>query len=141
VKAVASPARSGAGTLKFRTYRLIRHPLRLSVTRSNATIGNIPTYASLRNAPARLFVLGATSLIGSFFVTLCVAQNIGLRPSRRMKSNVDAMSRINEAEVKIEGWLADPGGDATRSAIWYSHTAHFLRHLFLSYTPVAGCRL
>ena len=30
-----------------------------------------------------------------------------------MAANIDAMRRINDREVVAQGWLADPGGDAT----------------------------
>jgi hypothetical protein len=30
-----------------------------------------------------------------------------------MAANIDGMSRINDREVVVNGWLADPGGDAT----------------------------
>jgi hypothetical protein len=82
-------------------------------------------------------ICGAAVLFGSFFITLWltepeprperledqrisnysdlsnVAQNVGLRLSEQMKGGVDVISRINEREVKIEGWLADPQGNST----------------------------
>jgi hypothetical protein len=42
-----------------------------------------------------------------------IADDIGLTRSRRMAGNIDQISRINDREVKIAGWLADPEGDAT----------------------------
>jgi hypothetical protein len=38
---------------------------------------------------------------------------LGLSRGRQMDGNVDAISRINDREVAIRGWLADSGGDAT----------------------------
>jgi hypothetical protein len=38
---------------------------------------------------------------------------VGLRFSRRINGNIDAINRINERDVSITGWLADPEGDAT----------------------------
>ena len=34
-----------------------------------------------------------------------------------MNGSVDGISRINDREVKISGWLADPDGDATPLSI------------------------
>jgi hypothetical protein len=82
-------------------------------------------------------ICGAAVLFGSFFITLWLtepesrperledqrisnysdlsnaAQNVGLRLSVQMQGVVDAISRINEREVKIVGWLADPQGNST----------------------------
>ena len=41
------------------------------------------------------------------------AISLGLSRSRQMAANIDAMRRINDREVVAQGWLADPGGDAT----------------------------
>ena len=41
------------------------------------------------------------------------AQNVGLRLSRQLKGNADVISRINEREVSMAGWLVDPEGDST----------------------------
>ena len=84
---------------------------------------------------------GAVVLCGSFFITLWLtepeappqrledqrishyndlptaAQNAGLRYSEQMKGNVDVFSRINEGEVKVDGWIADPLGDSTPSKV------------------------
>ena len=38
---------------------------------------------------------------------------LGLKRSSQMKGNIDAISRTNDREVMISGWLADPEGDAT----------------------------
>ena len=38
------------------------------------------------------------------------AQNVGLRSSEQMKGYVDHISRINEREVNMAGWLMDPQG-------------------------------
>ena len=38
------------------------------------------------------------------------AQNVGLRLSEQMQGYVDAISRINEREVIMSGWLMDPQG-------------------------------
>ena len=46
------------------------------------------------------------------------AQNAGLRYSEQMKGNVDWFSRINEREVKVDGWVADPLGDSTPSKLF-----------------------
>src|SRR6516164_5696352 len=85
---------------------------------------------------------GAVVLCGSFFITLWLtepeappqrledqrishyndlptaAQNAGLRYSEQMKGSVDALSRINEREVKIGGWVVDPLGDSTPSKVF-----------------------
>jgi hypothetical protein len=85
------------------------------------------------------FIGGAAVLLGSFVVTLWLTepqspsarlkdqrisnyadilratQEAGLHSSPEMQGNIDAISRINEREVKIEGWLADPGGNSTPS--------------------------
>jgi hypothetical protein len=82
---------------------------------------------------------GAVVLCGSFFSTLWLtepeaapqrledqrisyysdlptaSQNAGLRYSEQMKGNVEGFSRINEREVKVSGWVADPLGDSTPS--------------------------
>jgi hypothetical protein len=82
-------------------------------------------------------ICGAAVLFSSFFITLWLtepeapperledqrisnysdlsnaAQNVGLRLSVQMQGVVDAISRINEREVKIVGWLADPQGNST----------------------------
>ena len=42
-----------------------------------------------------------------------VAEEIGLKLSGGMAGIIDKISRINEREVTITGWLADPQGDAT----------------------------
>src|SRR5690348_16205633 len=36
------------------------------------------------------------------------AAKAGLRPARSFTGSVDALTRINEQEVKAAGWLADP---------------------------------
>jgi hypothetical protein len=41
------------------------------------------------------------------------AQNVGLRLSEHMKGVIDLISRINEREVNMTGWLADPNGNST----------------------------
>ncbi len=41
------------------------------------------------------------------------ARTAGLRPSRRMRSAIDVVSRINERQVSAAGWLADPEGDGS----------------------------
>jgi len=41
------------------------------------------------------------------------AISLGLQSSRQMSANIDGISRINDREVVVRGWLADPGGDAT----------------------------
>ena len=46
------------------------------------------------------------------------AQNAGLRYSEQMKGNVDWFSRINEREVKVDGWVADPLGNSTPSKLF-----------------------
>jgi len=42
-----------------------------------------------------------------------VAKEIELKLSRDMAGSIDNISRRNEREVTIVGWLADPQGDAT----------------------------
>jgi hypothetical protein len=85
-------------------------------------------------------------LVGSFFATLWLADSgvrdersaaeqlanssifnrsdlieaavaAGLHRSTQMKGVVDAMTRVNDREVRINGWLADPDGDATAAAV------------------------
>ena len=46
------------------------------------------------------------------------AQNAGLRYSEQMKGNVDWFSRINEREVKVDGWVADPLVNSTPSKLF-----------------------
>jgi len=41
----------------------------------------------------------------------------GLRSSTQMKGTVESMTRVTDREVTINGWLADPEGDATPVAI------------------------
>jgi len=41
------------------------------------------------------------------------AGSVGLRFSRRLQGNIEAINRINERDVSIAGWFADPEGDAT----------------------------
>jgi hypothetical protein len=38
---------------------------------------------------------------------------VGLRLSPRMKGNIDRVSRTNNRDVTMAGWLADPEGDGT----------------------------
>jgi hypothetical protein len=85
---------------------------------------------------------GAVVLCGSFFITLWLtkpeahpqrledqrishysdlptaAQNAGLRYAQEMKWSVDEFSRVNEREVKVGGWVADPLGDSTPSKVF-----------------------
>jgi hypothetical protein len=85
---------------------------------------------------------GAVVLCGSFFSTLWLtepeaapqrledqrishyndlptaAQNARLRYSKEMQWSVDEFSRINEREVKVSGWVADPLGDSTPSKMF-----------------------
>jgi hypothetical protein len=85
---------------------------------------------------------GAVVLCGSFFSTLWLtepeaapqrledqrishyndlptaSQNAGLRYSKEMQWRVDEFSRINEREVKVGGWVADPLGDSTPSKMF-----------------------
>jgi hypothetical protein len=37
----------------------------------------------------------------------------GLHLSTQMKGNIDSTTRVNDREVTIKGWFADPEGDAT----------------------------
>jgi hypothetical protein len=41
------------------------------------------------------------------------ARETRLKLSMQMIGNIDAINRINDREVTIAGWLADPDGDAT----------------------------
>jgi hypothetical protein len=43
------------------------------------------------------------------------SQNAGLRYSKEMQWLVDEFNRINEREVKVSGWVADPLGHSTPS--------------------------
>ena len=87
-------------------------------------------------------IIGGAVLCGSFFITLrliepeappqrledqrishyndlpTAAQNAGLRYSEQMKWAIDEFSRINEREVKVRGWVADPLGDSTPSKVF-----------------------
>jgi hypothetical protein len=45
------------------------------------------------------------------------SQNAGLRYSKEMKVGIDEFSRINEREVKVSGWVADPPGDSIPSKL------------------------
>ena len=38
---------------------------------------------------------------------------VGLYSSSSMKGNVDTVSRLNDREVTMKGWVADPNGDAS----------------------------
>jgi hypothetical protein len=38
---------------------------------------------------------------------------VGLHSSSSMKGKVETVSRLNDHEVRINGWVADPDGDAT----------------------------
>ena len=42
-----------------------------------------------------------------------VAGDLELKRSSQMNGSIDGINRINDREVKISGWLADPDGDAT----------------------------
>jgi hypothetical protein len=42
-----------------------------------------------------------------------VAQDAGLRRGQQMSGNIEALTRLNERDVAIAGWLADVNGDAT----------------------------
>ena len=46
------------------------------------------------------------------------AQNAGLRYSQEMKWSVDEFRRVNERQVKVGGWVADPLGDSTPSKMF-----------------------
>jgi hypothetical protein len=90
----------------------------------------------------RVIIGGAVVLCGSFFTTLWLTEpeappqrledqrisyysdlptashKAGLHYSKEMQGNVDGFSRINEGEVKIDGWVADPPlGDSTPSKV------------------------
>jgi hypothetical protein len=41
------------------------------------------------------------------------AVSLGYSRSPQMAANIEGMNRINDREVAAQGWLADPGGDAT----------------------------
>jgi hypothetical protein len=84
-------------------------------------------------------IVGAAALFGSFFITLWLteptaddqskqlaaqriptysdlpkaSQNVGLRLSEQMKGAIDQIKRINERDVNMTGWLADPQGNST----------------------------
>ena len=89
-----------------------------------------------------VYIIGGAVLCGSFFITLrliepeappqrledqrisyysdlpTASQNAGLRYSEQMKWSVDEFSRLNEHEVKVGGWVADPLGDSTPSKMF-----------------------
>jgi hypothetical protein len=56
--------------------------------------------------------------ISYYFDLPTAAQNAGLRYSQEMKGGVDEFSRVNEREVKVGGWVADPSGDSTPSKMF-----------------------
>jgi hypothetical protein len=48
----------------------------------------------------------------------------GLHASSNMKGNIDVMTRVNDREVTIQGWLADPVGDTASMAIIFVGGKH-----------------
>jgi hypothetical protein len=48
----------------------------------------------------------------------------GLHTSSAMKGNIDVMTRVNDREVTIQGWLADPVGDTASIAIIFVDGKH-----------------
>jgi hypothetical protein len=51
--------------------------------------------------------------VGSAAELRQITAEIGLSLSRDMAGSIDGVTRINEREVAMSGWLADPQGDAT----------------------------
>jgi hypothetical protein len=54
----------------------------------------------------------ATSQISNLSDLIEVAVSAGLHRSFQMDGRIESMSRINNSEVAIRGWMADPEGDA-----------------------------
>jgi hypothetical protein len=48
----------------------------------------------------------------------------GLHASSNMNGNIDVMTRVNDREVTIQGWLADPVGDGASMAIVFVGGKH-----------------
>jgi hypothetical protein len=69
-----------------------------------------PKSAADNHSPAERL---AAQSISSYLDLSNAARNAGLHVSREMRGVIDAISRVNEREVSIEGWLADPGGGST----------------------------
>ncbi len=55
----------------------------------------------------------AAQRISSYPDLTKAAQNVGLSLSGQMKGVIDVVERVNEREVHIAGWLADPAGGST----------------------------
>jgi len=53
----------------------------------------------------------ASSQISNLSDLIEVAVSAGLHRSFQMDGRIESMSRINNSEVAIRGWMADPGGD------------------------------
>ncbi len=47
------------------------------------------------------------------------AADADLIPARSLTGALDAITRVNEGEVRATGWLADPGGDVTPKATFF----------------------
>jgi hypothetical protein len=68
-----------------------------------------PKAADYRSITERL----AAQRISSYPDLEKAAQNVGLHFSKEMKGAIDVAARVNEREVHMEGWLADPEGNST----------------------------
>jgi hypothetical protein len=63
------------------------------------------------------------------------ARAAGLRLSPQVKGHVDTMTRVNEREVSIVGWLADTAGDGSASQL-----VIFVGGAFTAIAPTTGER-
>jgi hypothetical protein len=70
---------------------------------------DIPKIVDNRTDTERL----AAQRVSSYPELDAAAASAGLRLSRQLRGNIDVINRINEHEVNIAGWLADPGGNGT----------------------------
>jgi len=82
--------------------------LTLWLTEPDTTAGPPNAAASLSDTE-RL----ATQRISNYSELPTAAANAGLRLSQQLNGVIDGISRINEHEVNMAGWLADSEGDAT----------------------------
>src|SRR5262245_41730724 len=67
---------------------------------------------SADNTPPDIVTLAAQRVLGYSDVE-AAARQAGLTPSSRMRGVVGFISRVNEGEVAVNGWLADPENDGT----------------------------
>jgi hypothetical protein len=82
--------------------------LTLWLTEPDTTLGP-PNTAVSRSDTERL----AAQRISNYSELPEATYSAGLRLSQQLKGVIDGINRVNEREVNIAGWLADPEGDAT----------------------------